>query len=216
MAIEIVFVLDRSGSMSGNQQDVVGGVNTLLQQQRDAGVQATVSMFRFDSEYEAICKHIPLADAHLNEHDYVPRGMTRLNDAIGQTIDDMGKDYAEWYIKPDGVMFVIFTDGLENASTKYTANDVHERITQQEKQWNWEFVYMGAHKDAFAEAAKLGVKQSSTRGFAKTAADFTKNYGDIAAMTVAYACNNNSCELDPTDYTVADPDTTHGEEVKPA
>jgi len=198
MSIEIVFVLDRSGSMQGNQSDVIGGVNTLLDEQRKAGVHATVSMFKFDTEYDEICRHIPLSEAKLDAADYVPRGATALMDAVGKTINMMGEDYAKSMSPPQGVMFVIFTDGMENASKEFHRGTIAKLIAQQEKDWNWEFVYMGAHSDAFAESSSMGVSGqdvrgfAKTRGFAKSRQAFHDNYSDLSLQTVAYAAANNS------------------------
>ena len=199
MAIELVFVLDRSGSMSGNESDVVGGVNTLLDKQREMGVNATVSMFKFDYEYEEICRHIPLSEARLKGTDYVPRGSTALLDAVGRTIDKMGNDYRKSMTPPEGVMFVIFTDGQENSSREYHSETVRNLIERQEKEWNWEFVYMGADVNDFAgEVKNLGLRKvdsrgfSKARGFAKTREAFASNYADLSAQTVAYAVANNS------------------------
>ena len=200
MSIEIVFVLDRSGSMAGNESDVIGGVNTLLDKQRESGVHATVSMFKFDTEYNEISRHIPLADAKLLAEEYVPRGGTALMDAVGKTINAMGEDYKKSETPPQGVMFVIFTDGMENASREFTRDKVKTLISRQENEWNWEFVYMGAHADAFKESDSIGLRRTDTRGFAKsrgfakTQAAFTQNYADLSAQTVAYAHANDSTD----------------------
>lgn len=192
--IEIVFVLDRSYSMMGNQNDLLEGVNTVLEDQKSAGVEATVSMFAFDHHYEEICRHIPLAEASLELADIQPRGNTRLYDALGVTIRDMGKDYAKWDRKPNGIMFIVFTDGQENDSREYTSNQVKNMIRHQENNYNWEFIYLGAHKNAYLDSRDLGFKVGNTRQFAKSHRGFKSNYDNLSGITVAYAAATHSVD----------------------
>lgn len=157
---ELVFILDRSGSMSGLESDTIGGYNSMLKQQQALEGEAVVTTVLFDDEYELLHDRIPLqAVAPMTGKQYVVRGSTALLDAIGQTIDKIGnahKHTAEEY-RPDKVMFVITTDGMENASREYSYEKVCGMVEHRKEAHRWEFIFLGANMDAVKAAGRFGI-----------------------------------------------------------
>lgn len=150
-------VVDRSGSMQGIHTDAAGGINALIKEQAAVEGQITVTLYQFDDRYEKVFGPILACDSPT----YVlsPRGMTALLDATGKAITETGEFLSTLSEdkRPDRVVFVIVTDGYENASKEFTKDKVKALIETQTKQWNWEFVYLAANIDAFSEAGQLGV-----------------------------------------------------------
>jgi len=172
MRTSITVVLDRSGSMASVRDDAIGGFNTFLEKERQAGDGTRMTLTRFDHEYEIICVDRPVADVEpLNEATYVPRGSTALNDAVGRTIAELDArlDRTPEAERPERVLFVILTDGLENASREFTTEQVRDMIARHERARGWTFVYLSADLSAFAEADRLGIAQDRAFAFAKTA-----------------------------------------------
>ena len=167
---DITLVLDRSGSMEAVRNDTIGGFNAFLKDQQSAGVgEATVSLIQFDDIIESVYRAIPLADARpLTVQTFVPRGSTALLDAVGQTIEETGARLAGLpeAERPDKVIFVIVTDGQENASRKYSMAQIGEMISHQRDSYQWEFVFLGANQDAIATAAHIGVPQAAALTYA--------------------------------------------------
>ncbi len=162
---EILFVLDRSGSMARLREDAIGGFNTFLKDQKEQEGEANMSLVLFDHEYILVHDRVPVADIEgLDDNTYVPRGRTALLDAIGRTVNEVGTklsaiDEAE---RPGKVICVILTDGLENASQEFSRDSIKTMIEQQAENYNWEFMYLGADAGAFAEASSIGVRSSNT------------------------------------------------------
>lgn len=160
---EIAYVLDRSGSMSPMTEAAIAGFNEFLQEQLGAPGDANLSLLLFDDEFLNPCIRTPLQDVEeLTAATYVPRGMTALLDAIGLTIDELGKRLAAEpeEKRPGKVIVAIFTDGLENASERYSLKKVHKMITHQRKAYQWEFLFLGANEDAIATASQMGIDRS--------------------------------------------------------
>lgn len=156
---ELVFILDRSGSMYGLESDTIGGFNGMLEKQKKEEGQANVTTILFDDQIETIHDRFPIEVVKpLNEEDYYARGATALLDAIGSTIkkiENIQRRLPE-DLQAEKVIFIITTDGQENASVEYTSKMVKKMIeAQQEK--GWQFIFMGANMDAVTEAAKLGI-----------------------------------------------------------
>lgn len=156
---ELVFILDRSGSMYGLESDTIGGFNGMLEKQKKEEGQANVTTILFDDQVETIHDRFPIEVVKpLNEEDYYARGATALLDAIGSTIkkiENIQRRLPE-ELQAEKVIFIITTDGQENASVEYTGKMVKKMIeAQQEK--GWQFIFMGANMDAVTEAAKLGI-----------------------------------------------------------
>lgn len=156
---ELVFILDRSGSMAGLESDTIGGFNAMLDKQKQQGGDAFVTTVLFDHEITTLHDRVPLADVKpLTDRDYTVRGCTALLDAIGQTVRHIRDVHR--YIRPEDVpentVFVITTDGLENASREFSADAVRNLIAQQ-KERGWEFLFLGANIDAVQTAATFGI-----------------------------------------------------------
>jgi uncharacterized protein YegL len=156
---EIIFLLDRSGSMAGLETDTIGGFNGFIKRQGALG-PAKVTTVLFDDRYEILHNGIKAETAELSGKEYFTRGSTALLDAVGKTIKDVKKRIkaADEEDKPGKVIFVITTDGLENASREYTYQDIKEKIEKQTQKHGWEFIFMGANIDVVKESAKLGVR----------------------------------------------------------
>ena len=157
---ELVFILDRSGSMSGLEGDTIGGFNSLIEKQKGEAGECYVSTVLFDDESEVLHDRVRLSDVPRMTHkDYFVRGCTALIDAIGGAIDYIGNVHR--YARPEDVpartMFVIMTDGYENASRKYSVNDVKIMIEERKKWHGWEFLFIGANIDAVGTAARYGI-----------------------------------------------------------
>lgn len=161
---ELIFVLDRSGSMEHLTIETIGGFNSLIEKQKEeAKGEVFVTTVLFDDKYELLHDHKPLNEIQrLTKHDYYARGCTALLDAVGRTIDNVGErlsatDEAE---RPGKILFVITTDGDENASRDYTKRKVKEMITLQQDTYNWKFLFLGADIDAVGEADSLGIRSA--------------------------------------------------------
>ncbi len=184
MKTMICLILDRSGSMAGREKDVIGGVNTFLDEQKKLPPPASVAFVRFDTNaIERFRPMAPLKKAEpLTATDYVPSGGTPLLDAVGQTIVALDADWkAE---KPDQAIVVIVTDGQENASHEYKKAQIKDMITSREASGKWMFVYLAANVDAFDEAGAIGVLAANTAGYTSTAAG-TKSMYSATSQTVS-------------------------------
>ena len=160
--MEVVFIIDRSGSMSGQESDIIGGFNAMLARQSKEDYQALISTILFDNQMKRIHDRVPLAQAPtLTEADYQVGGCTALLDAIGSNIDHikMVHHYARPEDRPAKTLFVIMTDGLENASHRFSGAQIRKLIQAQEKS-GWEFMFIGADIDVFASADDVGIKRS--------------------------------------------------------
>ena len=166
---EMVFVLDRSGSMRSLTADTIGGFNELIEKQKKIEGDAYVTTVLFDHEYELLHDHVALGEvAPLTDKEYFARGSTALLDAVGRTINAVGARLAATpeEERPEHVVFVITTDGMENASREYTAKQVREMVEHQQQKYSWQFVFLGANMDAVSEAGKLGISASHAANFA--------------------------------------------------
>lgn len=187
---EMVFVLDRSGSMSGLAAYTIGGFNELIEKQKKIEGDAYVTTVLFDHEYEVLHDHVALGEvAPLTDKEYFARGSTALLDAVGRTIDSVGARLAAApeEERPEHVVFVITTDGRENSSREYTAKQVREMVEHQQQKYSWQFVFLGANMDAVSEARNLGIS-------AKYAADFTPTGRGVNRMYAKALDNVMCCE----------------------
>ena len=158
---ELVFILDRSGSMAGLEADTIGGFNAMIEKQRGEPGEAVISTVLFDNETEVIHDRVSLDRVPaLTEKEYDVRGCTALLDAVGGAIHHIGNvhKYAREEDRPEKTLFVITTDGLENASRRYTYDKVKAMIERQRERYGWEFLFLGANIDAAREAARFGIR----------------------------------------------------------
>lgn len=160
---ELVFILDRSGSMAGLESDTVGGFNAMIEKQKQEDGTAYVSTVLFDNVSEVLHDRIPLKDVpKMTEKEYTVRGSTALIDAVGSAIHHIGNihKYARKEDVPAHTVFVITTDGMENASCKYSADEVKKMIKRQKEKYGWEFLFIGANIDAVETAARYGIDRN--------------------------------------------------------
>ena len=187
---ELVFILDRSGSMSGLESDTIGGFNGMIAQHRSEGGDVLVSTVLFDHENEVIHDRVRIADVPaLTSKEYYTRGCTALLDAMGDGIRHIKNvhKYARPEDRPARTMFIITTDGMENSSTRYTADQVRAMVKKQEKEAGWEFVFLGANIDAVQVAGGLGIRAENAVEFACDAAGVRENFASLSHMTCAFA-----------------------------
>ena len=159
---EIVYILDRSGSMSGLEEDTIGGFNAMMDRQKKTGEQAYVSTVLFDHRIQVLHDRIPLEDVPLmTEKEYSVGGTTALLDAVGGAIRHIRNihKYAGPGNAPEKTLFIIATDGMENASRQYSYGQVREMIERVREDHGWEFIFMGADIDAAGEAEKMGIRR---------------------------------------------------------
>jgi uncharacterized protein with von Willebrand factor type A (vWA) domain len=180
---EIVFILDRSGSMGGLESDTIGGFNDFVMKQAEIG-PTNLTTVLFDDEYEILHNGIDAKKAVLTEKEYFTRGSTALLDAIGKTINDVGKRLGETpeAQRPGKVIFVITTDGLENASVEFSYKEVKRMITHQSEKYSWEFIFMGANIDVAQEGDKLGIKKDRAFYFKSDTKGLSVMYGEAGSV----------------------------------
>ena len=157
---ELVFILDRSGSMAGLESDTIGGFNSLIEKQRKQDGECYVSTILFDHVSEVLHDRVKLSEINkLTENDYTVRGATALIDAIGGAIHHIGNvhKYARPEDVPEHTMFVIMTDGMENASRRYSSDKVKRMIEHEKEKYGWEFLFIGANIDSVETARHFGI-----------------------------------------------------------
>ena len=180
---EIVFILDRSGSMSGLEGDTIGGFNSMIEKQKKESGDAYVSTVLFDNETEVIHDRVDIKKIELlTDRDYYVRGCTALLDAVGGAIHHIGNvhKYAREEDRPEKTLFVITTDGMENASRKYSYEKLKAMIERQKEKYGWEFIFLGANIDAAKEAARFGISEDRAANY----------HADSAGTAVIYEAMN--------------------------
>ncbi|WP_343337511.1 hypothetical protein TPELB_24960 [Terrisporobacter petrolearius] len=179
---EVVFILDRSGSMSGLEGDTIGGFNTMLKKQREEEGDANVTTVLFDEEIEMLHKRVDIKEIkNITSKDYYVRGCTALLDAIGYSINFM-INVQKKEERAKNVLFIITTDGYENASKEYSYEKIKKMITYEKERYNWQFLFLGANMDAISTARKFGISE-----------EFASNYvSDEVGMQITYEVMNSA------------------------
>lgn len=175
---ELVFILDRSGSMGGLESDTIGGFNGMLQKQKKEKGEANVTTVLFDDQIEIVHDRFPIDIVKpLTDEDYYVRGCTALLDAVGSTVNKVEniQNRLPDELKAEKVIFVITTDGLENASQEYSANMVKEMIEKNQKK-GWQFLFLGANIDAVKEAEKMGIRRTHAATYKNDSKGVELNY----------------------------------------
>ena len=178
---ELIFILDRSGSMAGLENDTIGGFNSLVKKQCELPGKTIVTAVLFDDEYEVLWEGMDAEKTVLTEKEYYVRGMTALLDAVGKTILSVRGRLANTAADklPRKVLFVITTDGYENASREFTYKKVKEMIKFQQEKHQWEFLFIGANIDAAEEAGNLGVSEKDAIQFEASTVGVQKMYASV-------------------------------------
>jgi Mg-chelatase subunit ChlD len=181
---DITLVVDRSGSMESMRTDAEGGVNAFVRRQAAEPGEALVTLVQFDTEYEFLCRGTPAAK--IPEYKLVPRGSTALLDAIGRAINETGDRLAKMAEsdRPGLVVVVVATDGQENSSHEFSKAKIKQMIEHQQNVYQWQFTFLGANQDAFAEAGSMGMSANGTAGYSldKAAVAFANVGGKVARM----------------------------------
>ena len=184
---EIVFILDRSGSMAGLEADTIGGFNSLIAKQRIEEGEAYISTVLFDNDSEVVHDRLPLDKIPEMTRDvYYVRGCTALLDAVGGAVHHIGNvhKYAREEDRPEHTLFVITTDGMENASRHYSYEQVRQMIERQKTKYGWEFLFLGANIDAAKEAARFGIMEDRAVNYHCDAKGTALNY-EVVADTIS-------------------------------
>jgi len=184
---ELDFILDRSGSMGGLETDTIGGFNSMLKKQQAEPGDCRITTVLFDDTYEVLHERIDIkAVSEISSQEYFVRGCTALLDAVGKTIKKISKvqkNTVEEY-RADKILFVITTDGMENASREFTYDKIKSMVEKQKKKYNWEFIFLGANIDAIDVANRFGIAKNRTQNFHNDSEGVALNY-EVLSETVA-------------------------------
>lgn len=189
---EIVFILDRSGSMSGLEADTIGGFNSMIEKQKKAEGEALISTVIFDNISEVIHDRVSVQNIKpMTDEDYTVRGCTALLDAIGGAIHHIGNvhKYARAEDVPEHTMFVITTDGMENASRRYDSEKVKKMIEHQKEKYGWEFLFLGANIDAVETARHFGISEDRAVNYHSDSEGTQLNYEVLSDAICAVRCS---------------------------
>jgi uncharacterized protein YegL len=184
---DLNIILDRSGSMASIANDITGGIQTFLEKEKNSGDSTKVSFYQFDDQYETVFIDKDITE-DINIRIY-PRGSTALLDAIGKTMATVGEKLAKMAEeeRPNRVLFLIITDGFENASREFTTSTVSENIKHQREKYAWDFVFLGAGEEAVLKQHQdLGITSSSSRGFARDSASISDSFYALSNSYTSY------------------------------
>lgn len=186
---ELVFILDRSGSMSGLEEDTIGGFNSMLNKQKREVGDALVTTVLFDNDYELLHDRLNIKKIKaITNREYYVRGSTALLDAIGATINKIGKALSDTKEedRPDKVIFVIITDGMENSSTEYSLSKIKEMIDHQKNKYSWDFMFLGANIDALKTASDFGIDEDRAANFISDSEGTKLNYKVVSEAVSSF------------------------------
>lgn len=194
---ELVFILDKSGSMSGLEHDTIGGYNAMLRKQQEESGKARITTVLFSHDYEILHDQTDIKDIKpMTAKQYQVGGSTALLDAVGATIHKIGnaQKYAKEELRADKVMVVITTDGMENSSREYTYEKIKQMIERQKRRYEWEFIFLGADIEAVAAAAKLGIEHDRAVNFHSDSEGTKLNYKVISEAVSTIRANKTISE----------------------
>ena len=189
---ELVFILDRSGSMAGLEDDTIGGFNSMIRQQKEAPGEAVVSTVLFDNECLVLHDRVDVQRVEpMTRKDYCVRGCTALLDAVGGAIHHIGNvhKYAREEDRPEKTLFVITTDGMENASRKYSYDRLKAMIQRQKEKYGWEFLFLGANIDAAGEAARFGIRPENAVNYHADSQGTEAIYAAVSEAVMEVRCS---------------------------
>ena len=190
---EIVFILDRSGSMSGLEADTIGGYNSLIEKQKKEDGEAFISTVLFDDNCEVLHDRVSLEQIKpMTDKEYYVRGCTALLDAVGGAIHHIGNvhKYAREEDRPEKTLFIITTDGQENSSRRYTYEKVKHMVERRKEKFGWEFLFLGANIDAVEEAGRFGIKANRAVNYHSDREGTEVNYKALSkAVSVVRECD---------------------------
>ncbi|MBP3237475.1 MAG: VWA domain-containing protein [Lachnospiraceae bacterium] len=208
---EVVFILDRSGSMSGLEADTIGGYNSMMEKQKKEAGELYVSTVLFDDRIEVLHdRQTPDNIGRMTDKEYYVRGCTALLDAVGRSIRHISNvhKYARPEDRPEKTLFIITTDGMENASREYSYDKVRKMIEDKQKEFGWEFIFLGANIDAVAEAGRFGIKADHAVRYECDSAGTQLNFRAMGSMltkarkaesskdmAMAFACCDELAEI---------------------
>lgn len=195
---EMVFILDRSGSMHGLERDTIGGFNSMLGKQKNEKGEAFVTTVLFDNEYKIIHDRLKIQDVpEMTENDYQVRGSTALVDAIGKTIRHIANihKYSRKEDVPENTIFVIITDGMENASREFASDKVRQMVEHEKQKYGWEFIFLGANIDAVETARHFGISKDRAVNYNCDSVGTQLNYQVVSeAVTQMRMCQPISAD----------------------
>lgn len=195
---DIIFILDRSGSMNSIKSSTIEGFNKFISDQQKIKGEAVISLYQFDDKFEVIYENQDINKSpYLTDKTFVPRGMTSLYDAIGKTIINTGERLRKTpeSDRPDKVIFVILTDGQENNSTDYNAQKIRDMIKHQSEKYNWQFIFLGANQDAVLSAQKIGINLDNSMTFNANTKGVSASYASISSNIASYRQTGNAVNL---------------------
>lgn len=186
--LDLIFLIDKSGSMYGSEKDTIGGFNSFIDREKTKDANTKVTTILFDHEYEVLYKRKNIGEVEaLTENEYHVRGSTALLDAIGKTITSLNHEI------DNDVLFVIMTDGMENSSVEFSKSQIKNMINNH----NWEFLFIGADIDSYTEAGNIGIKCSRVANYSKSRDGIEKMYTSIGNVT---ECMRANYSLDDVDW----------------
>lgn len=194
---ELVFILDRSGSMSGLESDTIGGYNAMLEKQKSEPGEALITTVLFDDRYELLHDRINIRGIEpITDKEYFVRGSTALLDAVGKTINKIGnvQKHTTKDERAEQVMFVITTDGMENASREFTYEKVRQMIENQKSKYGWEFIFLGANIDAISTAERFGISKDRATNYNADSEGTLLNYEVISEAISSIRASNTISE----------------------
>ncbi len=197
---ELVFILDRSGSMAGFEADTIGGFNATIEKQKKQDGKVYVSTVLFDNESKVIHDRVDISEIKpMICEEYQVGGCTALLDAIGGAIHHIGNvhKYARAEDVPEHTIFIITTDGMENASYRYSSREIKEKIQRQTEKYGWEFIFLAANIDAVETAERIGIRRERAANYRQTKKGVEKSYFAMSeAITAVRACCAEQIDLE--------------------